>query len=101
MKIIAAIASILIIIGALNWGLYGIAKIDIIENFFGGWNNKIGRIVYILIGVAGLYSLLYVIFAWSNKKHAWAACFLLGCLLILSALLLLLCSSYYDFACFD
>jgi len=63
MKIIAAIASILIIIGALNWGLYGIAKIDIIENFFGGWNNKIGRIVYILIGVAGLYSLLYVIFA--------------------------------------
>lgn len=63
MKIIAAIASILIIIGALNWGLYGIAKIDIVENLFGGWNNKIGRIIYFLIGVAGLYSLLYVIFA--------------------------------------
>jgi len=55
MKIITAIASILIIIGALNWGLYGLAKIDIVENFFGGWKNKCGRIIYILIGIAGLY----------------------------------------------
>lgn len=63
MKIITAIASILIIIGALNWGLYGIAKIDIVECLFGGVKNKIGRIIYLLIGIAGLYSLLYVIFA--------------------------------------
>lgn len=63
MKIITAIASILIIIGALNWGLYGLAKIDIVNNFFDGWDSKLGRIIYILIGVAGLYSLLYVIFA--------------------------------------
>jgi hypothetical protein len=63
MKIITAIASILIIIGALNWGLYGISKIDIVESLFGGWKNRFGRIVYILIGIAGLYSLLYVIFA--------------------------------------
>lgn len=63
MRIITAIASILIIIGALNWGLYGLSKIDIIENFFGGWKSKLGRIMYILIGIAGLYALLYVIFA--------------------------------------
>ncbi|WMJ75794.1 MULTISPECIES: DUF378 domain-containing protein [unclassified Sedimentibacter] len=63
MRILTAIASILIIIGALNWGLYGLSKIDIIENFFGGWKNKFGRMLYILIGLAGLYSLLYVIFA--------------------------------------
>lgn len=63
MRIITAIASILIIIGALNWGLYGLAKIDMVENFCGGWKNKFGRIMYILIGIAGLYSLLYVIFA--------------------------------------
>jgi uncharacterized membrane protein YuzA (DUF378 family) len=63
MRIISAIASILIIIGALNWGLYGISKIDIVENFFGGNKSTLGRIIYILIGIAGLYSLLYVIFA--------------------------------------
>ena len=67
MKILAAIASILIIIGALNWGLYGIGKIDIVDSLFGGWNNKIGRAIYMLIGIAGLYSLLYVIFAWNKK----------------------------------
>ena len=43
MRILTAIASILIIIGALNWGLYGISKIDIVENLFGGWKNKLGR----------------------------------------------------------
>lgn len=62
MKILTSIASILIIIGALNWGLYGLSKIDIVENFFGGWNNKIGRLIYLLIGISGLYALLYVIF---------------------------------------
>ncbi len=63
MKIITAIASILILIGALNWGLYGLTKMDIVDNFFGGWKNPIGRAIYILIGLAGLYSLFYVIFA--------------------------------------
>lgn len=63
MKTISAIASILIIIGALNWGLYGVAKIDLIDNFFGGWKNIVGRIFYILIGLAGLFSIFYVIFS--------------------------------------
>lgn len=63
MGIITAIASILIVIGALNWGLYGIAKIDLIDNFFGGLKSPVGKILYILIGLSGLYTLLYVIFA--------------------------------------
>jgi len=63
MKIITAIASILIVIGALNWGLYGISKIDLVENFFGGQKSPIGKSIYTLIGIAGLYSLFYVIFA--------------------------------------
>nr|WP_312577901.1 DUF378 domain-containing protein [Sedimentibacter sp.] len=63
MKIITAIASILILVGALNWGLYGLTKMDIVDNFFGGWKSSVGRAIYILIGLAGLYSLFYVIFA--------------------------------------
>lgn len=62
MKLITAIASILIVLGALNWGLYGLSKIDLIDNFFGGQKNPIGRAIYILIGLAGLYSLFYVLF---------------------------------------
>lgn len=53
MRIITAIASILIVIGALNWGLYGICKMDLVENFFGGLKSPIGKAIYILIGLAG------------------------------------------------
>ena len=45
MRIITAIASILIIIGALNWGLYGISKIDIVpRNILEENINKINNI---------------------------------------------------------
>ncbi len=63
MKILTAIASILIVIGALNWGLYGLTNVDLIEKFFGGLKNPIGKALYTLIGLAGLYSLIYIIFA--------------------------------------
>ena len=62
MRLITAIASILIILGALNWGVYGAFKVDLIDNFFGGVKKPIGRVLYILIGLAGIYSLLYIIF---------------------------------------
>lgn len=61
MRIITAIASILIVLGALNWGLYGLFGIDLVEKFLGGKDKRVGRILYILIGLAGLYSLLYII----------------------------------------
>ena len=63
MRIITAIASILIILGALNWGAYGIFKMDLVENFFGGLKKPVGRALYTLIGIAGLYTLIYVIFS--------------------------------------
>ena len=63
MKLITAIASILIIIGALNWGLYGLFKVDLVKRIFGGYNNPISRIIYILIGLSGVYALFYILFA--------------------------------------
>ncbi len=62
MRLITAIASILIILGSLNLGLYGLLKVDMIENYFGGVKKPIGRALYTLIGLAGVYSLLYIIF---------------------------------------
>ena len=63
MRLITAIASILLIIGSLNWGLVGLLKLDIIDKFFGGNDTLIGKILYILIGLAGLYTIFYVIFS--------------------------------------
>lgn len=47
----------LVIIGAINWGLIGFFKFDLIATLFGGMDSLVSRIVYALVGLAGLYSL--------------------------------------------
>lgn len=49
------IALILTIIGAINWGLVGLAKFDLVAWIFGGQTAIISRIIYILVGLAGLW----------------------------------------------
>lgn len=55
------IALILSIIGSLNWGLVGIFKFDLVAWIFGGQDAVISRIIYALVGLAGLWciSLLF------------------------------------------
>ncbi|MDR1913140.1 MAG: DUF378 domain-containing protein [Clostridiales bacterium] len=47
----------LVIIGAINWGLIGFFKLDLIATLFGGMESWLSRIVYAAIGLAGLYCL--------------------------------------------
>ncbi len=49
------IALILSIIGSLNWGLVGIFKFDLVAWIFGGQTAVISRIIYALVGLAGLW----------------------------------------------
>lgn len=58
MKVLDIIAKILVIIGALNWGLYGGFDKDVIAMIFGGMTMA-ARIAYIVIGVAGLYLIIF------------------------------------------
>ena len=55
------IALALVIIGAINWGSIGIFGFDIVAALFGGQAAIISRIVYTLVGIAGLWciSLLF------------------------------------------
>lgn len=55
------IALLLVIIGAVNWGLMGIFQFDLVAYLFGGQGAVISRIVYSLVGAAGLWciSLLF------------------------------------------
>ncbi len=48
------IALILTIIGAINWGLVGLAKFDLVAWIFGGQTAILSRIIYTLVGLAGL-----------------------------------------------
>lgn len=56
MKVIDKIALILIIIGAINWGLIGIFKFNLVEMIFGDM-TVLARIVYALVGIAGLWGI--------------------------------------------
>lgn len=48
------IAMVLVIIGALNWGLVGIFGFDLVAAIFGEM-GIVSRIIYILVGISGLY----------------------------------------------
>lgn len=48
-------ALILVIIGALNWGSISLFQFDLVAALFGGQSALLSRIVYGLVGLAGLY----------------------------------------------
>ena len=45
----------LVIIGAINWLLVGLFQFDIVAFLFGGSASMISRIIYVVIGIAGLW----------------------------------------------
>ncbi|MEG0742554.1 MAG: DUF378 domain-containing protein [Clostridia bacterium] len=52
---------VLVIIGAINWALIGIFQFDLVAYLFGGQAAVVSRIVYTVVGAAGLWciSLLF------------------------------------------
>lgn len=58
MKVLDYIALILIIIGALNWGLIGFFGFDLIAFIFGSM-SVISRIIYAVVGICGLYGISF------------------------------------------
>lgn len=48
----------LVIIGAINWGLIGFFRFDLVNVIFGNI-SILSRIIYALIGVSGLYSISF------------------------------------------
>ena len=54
MKTINLIALILVIVGALNWGLVGLLSFDLVAAIFGAM-TVLSRIVYTLVGISAVY----------------------------------------------
>ncbi len=56
-----ATALVLAIIGAINWGIIGIFQFDVVAWIFGGQTGGFSRVIYTLVGLAGLWciSLLF------------------------------------------
>ncbi|WML35065.1 DUF378 domain-containing protein [Clostridium sp. OS1-26] len=55
------ISLILVIIGAINWGLIGLFNFNLIGALLGEPVNLIGRIIYILVGAAGMDMLMLLL----------------------------------------
>ena len=51
------VALILVIVGAINWGSIGLFGIDLIGSLFGGHASIISRIIFTVVGLAGLWSI--------------------------------------------
>ena len=62
MNVIGTVATILTIVGALNWGLIAVARFDLVATLFGmqfGEVSPLSAVVYGLVGIAGAYKLLF------------------------------------------
>jgi uncharacterized membrane protein YuzA (DUF378 family) len=70
MKLIDAVAAVLVVVGALNWGLVAVARFDLVAALFGlsfGEVSASTAVVYGLVGVAGLYQALF----WKRVQSRW------------------------------
>lgn len=53
------IALILVIIGAINWGSIGLFGFDIVAALFGGQLSVMSRIIFTIVGIAGLWCISF------------------------------------------
>ena len=68
---INSIALILVIVGAINWGSIGLFGLDLVGTLFGGQLAMLSRIIFTVVGVAGLWciTLLFRDNATDSEHH--------------------------------
>ena len=60
---------VLVIIGAINWGLVGLFQFDLIAFLFGGQAALVSRVLYTIVGAAGLWS-ISLLFTGHERREA-------------------------------
>ncbi len=55
MMIADIVALVLVIVGAVNWGSIGLFEVDLVATLFGGQLALMSRIIYSLVGLAGIW----------------------------------------------
>jgi len=70
MKKLDVVAAVLVVVGALNWGLVAVARFDLVATLFGmrfGEVSMLSAAVYGLVALAGLYQGL----GWKAIQRRW------------------------------
>ena len=60
------LALILMVVGALNWGLVGLFRFDLVASLFGSM-TAFSRVVYALVGIAGIWGIVMLL--QRNVRH--------------------------------
>lgn len=71
MKQIDVAAAVLVVVGALNWGLVAVTRFDLVAALFGmrfGEVSALSAVVYGLVGLAGAYQALF----FKRVQSRWA-----------------------------
>ena len=71
MKQLDVLAAVLVVVGALNWGLVAVTRFDLVAALFGmrfGEVSAVSAVVYGLVGLAGAYQALF----WKRVQSRWA-----------------------------
>jgi uncharacterized membrane protein YuzA (DUF378 family) len=61
MRQLDVLATVLLVVGALNWGLVGVARFDLVAALFGmqfGETSALTSVIYGLVGLAGIYRVI-------------------------------------------
>ncbi|MFG0244516.1 MAG: DUF378 domain-containing protein [Phycisphaerales bacterium JB052] len=58
MKALQLLTLVLLIVGGLNWGLWGLFEFDLVAAIFGGSTTLLSKVVYILVGASALVQLV-------------------------------------------
>lgn len=61
MKAVKFIVMLLMVIGSLNWGLVGFFQYDLVSEIFGGVSSGAARVIYSLVGLAGLWGIKFLV----------------------------------------
>lgn len=70
MRIVDGLAAVLVIVGALNWGLVAVARFDLVAALLGmsfGQVSVASALVYGLVGLAGVYQAV----SWRRTQRRW------------------------------
>lgn len=65
-KMVEQLATLLVVVSALNWGLVGLLNMNLVNSLLGAWPT-VEKVVYVLVGVSGLW-LLYDWWTGMSKK---------------------------------
>lgn len=61
MKAIKLLTLVLLIVGGLNWGLWGLFEFDLVATIFGGNTAMLSKVVYTLVGISAIVQAIALI----------------------------------------